>query len=146
MIEFEVKIPIKCTIDNVFSFVSRGENLSAWNSAVKQVTKLTEGPVNKGTRYKMTRQLPNGRSDNTIEVSNYKPSSKLTIRTTTGPTPFVYHYSFEPKKETTEVSLRTEIEEEGLPFKLPNFLASRAIKRGVNDNLKTLKSILEATC
>jgi hypothetical protein len=146
MIDFEVKIPIMCPVDNVFSFVSHGENLSEWNSAVKHVTKLTEGPVEEGTRYKMIRKLPNGRAENTLEISNYQPDSRLTIRTTSGPTPFVYHYSFEPRNEATEISLRTEIEEDGLPYNLPKFIASRAIKRGVRDNLRTLKSILEQTC
>jgi hypothetical protein len=70
----------------------------------------------------------------------------LTYRTTTGPTPFVYHYSFESKEDTTQVSLRTEIEEDGLPYTLPKFLASRAIKRGVKKNLETLKSLIEADC
>ena len=146
MIEFEVKIPIMCPIDNVFNFVSHGENLSTWNSAVKHVTKLTEGPVNKGTKYKMVRELPNGRSEITLEISKYHPNSKITIQTKTGPTPFVYHYSFKPKGDTTRVSLRTEIDEDGLPFRLPKFLASRAIKKGVKDNLETLKLIMESTC
>ncbi|TFG31306.1 hypothetical protein EU527_12745 [Candidatus Thorarchaeota archaeon] len=146
MIEFEVNIPIKCSIDSVFNFVSHGENLSAWNSAVKRVTKITDGVTSTGTKYKMIRQLPDGRSENTIEISNNQPNTELTIRTTSGPTPFIYHYSFEGKKNSTIVSLRTEIEEEGLPFKLPKFLASRAIKSGVKDNLQTLKSILESAC
>ena len=146
MIEFEVNIPIKCPIDNVFSYVSHGENLSAWNSAVKHITKITDGATSTGTRYKMIRQLPDGRSENTIEISNYRPNSELTIRTTSGPTPFIYHYSFEPKEDSTRVSLRTEIEEGNLPFKLPKFLASQAIKSGVKDNLQTLKSILESAC
>ena len=130
MIEIEVEIPIKCPINNVFSFVAHGENLSAWNSAVKHVTKLTDGPANTGTKYKMIRQLPDGRSENTIEFSEYQANSKLTIRTATGPTPFVYQYSFDPKNDTTRMLLRTEIEEDGLPSRLPKFLASRAIKSG----------------
>jgi hypothetical protein len=146
MIEFEVSIPIDCTIDNVFSFVSCGENLSKWNSAVKHVTKLTEGPAMTGARYKMIRNLPNGRSENILEISKFQPNEELTIRTETGPTPFVYHYSFQPEKDSTRVSLKTEIEEDGLPLRLPKFLASRAIKKGVQDNLESLKSIMESAC
>jgi hypothetical protein len=146
MIEFEVNIPIKCSINNVFNFVSHGENLSAWNSAVKHVAKITDGATSTGTRYKMIRQLPDGRSENTIEISKYQPNSELTIRTTSGPTPFIYYYSFDSKENSTRVSLRTEIEEDGLPFKIPKFLASRAIKSGVKANLQTLKSILESAC
>jgi hypothetical protein len=146
MIEFEVNVPINCSIDNVFRYVSHGENLSTWNSAVKYVSKLSEGPVSTGARYKMIRQLPNGRSENTLEITHYQPNSKVTFKTTTGPTPFVYHYTFKPKGDMTKVSLKTEIDENGLPFRLPKFLASRAIKKGVQDNLETLKSIMEMAC
>lgn len=146
MIEFETEIPINCTIEDVFSYMSQGEKFSRWNSAVKEVTKLTRGPDGIGTQYRMIRDLPNGHAENTIEIIEYEPNQRFSIRTNDGPTPFKYQYSLRTEDNTVYVNLKSMIEEKGLPFRLPKFLASRAIKRGVDDNLRTLKSIIEASC
>ncbi len=51
MIKFEVTIIIHRPLEDVFRFVAQGENGSKWNSAVKEVKQISEGPVGVGTRY-----------------------------------------------------------------------------------------------
>jgi hypothetical protein len=48
MLKFDVDIVIEKPVEEVFRFVSDGENGSLWNSAVKDVRKISEGPVNVG--------------------------------------------------------------------------------------------------
>jgi hypothetical protein len=59
-----------------------------------------------------------------------------------GPTPFHYRYAFSLESGVTVVRLAAEVELPAPASLLPQF-ARRAIKRGVDDNLLTLKRILE---
>ena len=146
MLEFETEIPIECEIEDVYSYMSKGEEFSRWNSAVKEVTKLTNSPSDVGMKYRMIRDLPNGRAENTVEIIEHQPDESFSIHTRDGPTPFKYHFTLREMNDAVYVTLKSEIEEKGLPFRLPKFLATQAIKKGVKDNLKTLKSILESNC
>jgi hypothetical protein len=64
------------------------------------------------------------------------------IRTTDGPTPFTYRYRFVATDAATVIELDAEVEPPGLAGLLAP-LAGRAIKRGVDANLATLKQLLE---
>jgi carbon monoxide dehydrogenase subunit G len=152
MIKFEVSIAIEKPVEEVFGFVAEGENGSKWNSAVKSVRKISEGPVNVGTKYSMIRQLPNASAENTYEVVEYEENKKISIKIISGPTPFLYRYSFKPSDKGTELSLEAEAEKEGLIEVLgtkariaPEFVLGGFVKRGVEENFQTLKSLLESS-
>jgi len=68
MITFEVSIVIEKPVEEVFGFVTEGENSPKWNSAVKSVRKISEGPISVGTKYAIVRQLPSGSAENIYEV------------------------------------------------------------------------------
>jgi hypothetical protein len=70
------------------------------------------------------------------------PTSELTIRTTSGPTPFVYRYRFDSVDGGTLLHLSATVELGGIAGALGP-LASRAVKRGVDSNFADLKAILE---
>ncbi len=138
MIRFDVSIVIEKPVEEVFRFVAEGENGSRWNSAVKQVKKISEGAVDVGTKYSMIRQLPSGTVENTYEVVEYEENKKLSIKIISGPTPFLYRYSFKPSNKDTELSLEAEAEKEGLIEVLgtrariaPEFVLAGFVKRGV---------------
>lgn len=143
MITFSTEVEISRPIEEVFNYVSRGENNSYWNSAVRQVEKVDGCENPPKCRYKMTRELPTGKVVNVYEVVEYKPNRVLTIQTVSGPTPFTYKYTFDTVNGKTHIKLDGAIKEDGLPYKLPSFLASRLIKRGVDTNFENLKGILE---
>jgi hypothetical protein len=118
---------------------------------VMDVKKLTEGPVKVGTKYTMVRELPNGHVENIYEVVDYAENRKLSIKIVSGPTPFLYRYSFRPKGSFTELSLDAEVEKEGLVEVLgakariaPEFVLAGFVRRGVEENFRTLKNLLES--
>ncbi len=142
MIKFEVSIEIHRPVEDVFEFVADGRNAPRWNSAVREVRQISKDPVDVGTQYWMERKLPRGIVENTYEVVEYKPNERLSIKSTSGPTPFLYRYRFERSGMGTRLFLSGEGEVEGLANVLGPLL-SRAVKRGVEDNVHTLKGILE---
>jgi hypothetical protein len=95
-----------------------------------------------GSTYTMERTLPTGRAVNGLEIVAHEPHTAFAIRTTSGPTPLVYRFRFAPEDRATVVRLQGEAEL-GHVGNLLGPLARRALQRGVDDNLATLKAILE---
>lgn len=143
MIRFEISVWIERPVDEVFAYVSEPENFPRWNSAVRTVRKTSSGDDPVGSTYAMTRQLPSGQAENELEVTAYERPRQFTIRTLSGPTPFVYRYALARSDGGTLLELDAEVELPA-PAALVGPLARRAVKRGVDENFATLKRILEA--
>jgi uncharacterized protein YndB with AHSA1/START domain len=130
-IPFTTTITVDRPIEDVFARVADPTGFPDWNSAVESVQ------ARGGGRYVMHRRLPSGPASNELEVVERRPPTTFTVRTTSGPTPFVYRYEFEPTDGGTLVTLRGEVE---LPVWAA--VAKHAVRRGVDANLATLKAIL----
>lgn len=142
MITFQTSINIAGPIDDVFAYVADPRNLPAWNSAVRDVRPIAPGSGGAGRTYEMERQLPTGRATNRLEVIASDEPHDFAIRATAGPTPFVYRYRFADRAGETVVELDAQVDLEGFAA-LAAPLARLAVKHGVDDNLATLKRILE---
>ncbi len=140
--EFETSVRIEKAVDEVFDYVSDPRNFPRWNSAVKAVS-VTSGQGDPGSTYLMERELPGGRAENELEILDHDRPTEFAVRTTSGPTPFVYCYRFDPDGPTTVVHLAAEVELSGIARALGP-LGTRLVKRGVDANLATLRQILEA--
>jgi uncharacterized protein YndB with AHSA1/START domain len=143
VITFETDTRIKRPIEEVFAYVSDPLNLPRWNSAVQAVRKTSAGESGVASTYSMERDLPTGRAVNELEIVARERPREFAIRTTSGPTPFYYRYRFSTDNGETLVQLDAEVELHGAAGFVPQ-LARRAVKKGVDDNLTTLKEILEA--
>jgi uncharacterized membrane protein len=139
VITFETDVRIGRPIEDVFAYVSNLGNLPDWNSAVDAVEETEPGST-----YVMERQLPTGRAVNELKIVNRERPTEFAIRTTSGPTPFVYFYEFSAENGVTVVRLEAEVELDGVASILAQ-LARRAVRRGVDANLGTLKRLLEGT-
>jgi hypothetical protein len=109
---------------------------------VTEVEPLTGETGRVGSTYAMHRDLPGGSAENELEVLTRDEPTEFAVRTTSGPTPFVYTYRLAPDQSATRVDLHGEVELGG-PASLLGPLASRAVKRGVDANLASLKALLE---
>lgn len=142
MISFETSVRIGRPIEEVFAFVSDPLQFPRWNSAVRDVRAISGGNGQPGSTYLMERELPTGRAENELEVFAREQPSEVSIRTTSGPTPFVYRYGFSSEAGATVVHLDARVELGGVAGVLGP-LASRAVRRGVDANFATLKRTLE---
>ena len=144
MITFETDVRINRPIEQVFAYVAGPLNFPDWNSAVQAVRKTSAGANGTGSTYVMERELPTGRAINELEVVASERPTDFAIRSTTGPTPFLYRYRFAAENDETVIQLDAEVELPGAAALLPQ-LVRRAVKKGVDDNFATLKQILEST-
>ena len=129
-------------IEDVFAFVSNPLFFPQWHSAVQTVHDISGESDGPGSTYSMQRQLPSGPAENQLEVFSRAHPTNFGIRTTSGPTPFLYRYRFAAHNGETVVQLDAQVELDGVATRLPQ-LARRGVKKGVNDNLATLKVVLE---
>jgi uncharacterized membrane protein len=136
MIGVETRVEIERPIGEVFDYVSDPRNLPAWNSAVRSVRPL-------GTRtYLMERDLPSGAAANEIEVIARVPQREFVFRTTSGTTPFAYRIRFTAIEPATVMELDVSASL-GPVGDLLGPLARGMVKRGVDENLASLKALLE---
>jgi uncharacterized protein YndB with AHSA1/START domain len=142
VIAFETSVRIERPVEEVFAFVSDPLQFPRWNSAVQAVRETSGQQREVGSTYSMERQLPAGRVENELEIFTRVPPTEFGIRTTRGPTPFVYRYRFPSERGATLVHLDAEVELPR-PAALLGPLAGRAVKRGVDANFTALKSTLE---
>ena len=139
MMTFDTNVHIARTTDDVFDYVSEPLNFPRWNSAVRAVRRIPSGHPD---RYVMERDLPGGRAENEIEIVARERPSEFAVRTISGPTPFFYQYRFASVGGGTDIAFSAAFELTGIAG-LAGPLAKHAVKRGVDDNLRTLKGLLE---
>jgi ligand-binding SRPBCC domain-containing protein len=142
MIAFQTSIGIDRPLGEVFAYISDPGNFPAWNSAVQDVRPTSAGRNGTGSTYAMKRLLPTGAANNELEIVAHDQPHEFAIRTTSGPTPFLYRYRFAVENGKTIVQLDAQVELDGVAAFMPQ-LARHAVKHGVDDNLATLKQILE---
>lgn len=146
MSPFTLQTTVERPVGEVFAFLADSENTPHWYEAVVHAEKLTAGPVRRGTVYRLVRKLPQGRVENRVEVSELEPDRRVTLRSLEGPTPFTYRTTLEPHAGGTRLTLEGTISGRGLagPAALLAPLASRFFERGMAENLRALKQVLEA--
>jgi uncharacterized protein YndB with AHSA1/START domain len=124
MITLKTTVRLARPIADVFAYVSDPTRFPVWNSAVRSVRQTSS------STYEMERDLPTGRVHNQLEIVVLKPPAEFAIRTTSGPTPFLYTDRFRPDGTGTLIEFDAEIQ-------LPR-IAGPAIRRGIEANLATL--------
>ena len=144
MITFEADVTIQRPISEVFKYVSKVKNNPRWNSAVVDVERVSSGRKKTDQEYLMQRIIGKKKVENVCRVVEYERNKSLTLKATTGPTPFTYKYSFEKVKDGTLVTLQGKVKKDGLPFNTSSFVVMHTFENGMSNNLRTLKDILES--
>ena len=90
MITFETSVRVERPIEEVFAFVSDPLMFPRWNSAVQTVHGTSGESGEPGSTYSMRRELPSGQVENELEVLSREHPTEFAIRTTSGPTPFLW--------------------------------------------------------
>jgi uncharacterized protein YndB with AHSA1/START domain len=126
---------------DVFEFLAGFENVPLWNYAISETSKITDGPVQVGSRYRQTRTLPSP-SEETFEVTEIEPDRKLSIQGDLGPFHGEVSYLLESAGNGTAVTNTMNLQPSG-PLRLVAPLAASRVKSAVAANLVALKQILE---
>lgn len=126
----------------LFDLLSDASRASELAPAVKQMEKLTGGPVGVGTRYRETRVMKGKVHETELEVVRYEQPAVYAMRNVTNGIETVYEYRLVPEGEGTRIFLSATVQGSGLK-KLMVPLVAGILKREDGDHLARLKQVAE---
>jgi uncharacterized protein YndB with AHSA1/START domain len=125
----------------VFAYLADLENLPRWNYAISETGRITAGPVDVGSRYLQTRTIP-VHSDESLEVIEFDPHRRLTIRGSLSSFPAQISYTLRSEGNATTLTNTVDLQPPR-PLSLLAPIATHRIKSAVAANLEVLKRTLE---
>ena len=132
--------------EDIFTYLAESEHLVDWSSVVIAVRADPWGPLQGGSRLRITTRFLGRWMETTYEVIECQPASHLTFKGTTGIIPCVFSYQFEATRRGTTVSLEVimPLHLQGGMLGLSEALVETIVKRQLQHDLLTLKDVLEA--
>ncbi|UOQ45151.1 SRPBCC family protein [Halobacillus salinarum] len=139
----EKSVVIQKPIEEVFAQATDFKQSPRIMDAVVEVELLSDGPVKKGYQFKEVREIRGRRVPSVIEVTEYKPGERYSVRSNQQGIDLRYHYAFTQTTEGTKVSFTGELYTEGLRNKLTKPFLQMVIKKEDEDHLDHLKKFIE---
>jgi Polyketide cyclase / dehydrase and lipid transport len=136
-------IDIARPVRDVFAIVGDPSNDPKWQSAVRQVTKVSTGPIGTGTRFRHRIQLMGCATTLDIEFRDYIAQRRYVLACVTGPLEFTTEVSFERIALGTRLVTLVTGRPRGL-VKLAAVSLSRHRRDEVTADLANLKRLLES--
>jgi len=142
MTKIERSIVIDRPVEEVWEFVHDTADNILWQTTLAESEKLTEGPMDVGTRVREVRHFLGLRIESTWEMTEYEPNSTSAIRGVSGPIPLSGRYRVEAFEGGTRFTVTGELDAHG-SFKLTEPVFARIARRELEANLGHLKDLLE---
>lgn len=143
MTKLEHSVIINRPAEEVFDYMTDFEKLSEWMSELVEAKQNSEGAVSVGSTISAVATPLGRRAESTLEVTEYEPNKKFTIKSTSGPVASKDEFTFETVTDGTEVTRVTEAEMGGF-FRMAEPLVVRMLNRQFETNFANLKDLLEA--
>jgi uncharacterized protein YndB with AHSA1/START domain len=140
-IRFENTIDIGVDRARVFAYLADIERTPEWNWAIASSQKLTPGPVEVGTRFRLERTAPQ-RAVEELEITALQPGDRLEVAGRFGPFDARLSYELSDAPSGTRLVNRVELDPT-VPLGLLGGLVGGRIRGAVADNLAALKGVLE---
>ena len=140
MITVENSVEVDRPTEEVFAFVSDPTNDPKWHSDILEASKITEGPIAVGSRFRWLLKFM-GKKEAEVEVTAYQPSSSAQLKMTKGPVHPTVTYRFEPTATGTRFTRHIDLEPEGF-FKIMAPMMKSMIRKGNAKFVENLKQAL----
>ncbi|HEX4896803.1 MAG TPA: SRPBCC family protein [Candidatus Limnocylindrales bacterium] len=140
-IRFENTIDIGDDRARVFAYLADIEHTPEWNWAIASSQKLTPGPVEVGTRFRLERTAPQ-RSVEELEVTSLQPGDRLEVAGRLGPFDARISYELSDVPSGTRIVNSVELKPTTSLGFLGGLVGGR-IRSAVAENLTALKGVLE---
>lgn len=140
---FEITIEIEREPGDVYAFVSDFENAPRWRSTVSASERVSEGPLERGTRVREKTSVFGASSTVTIELTEVVPGRKIAYRSgRIGPIAPKVVFLLESDGEGTLLRFAGD-PNPIFPLKPVGWLFDRMAGRVWSENLAVLKELLE---
>jgi uncharacterized membrane protein len=144
MLTVEKSIVIGRPAEDVFAYVSDQTNAPRWQRGLLEVRRTSDGPIGVGTRHTFVRTFMGRRMEGSNEYTRWEPNKLVAFEATSGAVGLEASYIVEPiGTDRARLTSRLEMRAPGL-LRVAEPLVSATLRRDINANLSTLKSLLEA--
>ena len=125
---------------DVFRYLTDVEKAPEWQASALEVS--PEGEIGVGTRIREIRNFLGRRAESTLEVTEYEPGRKFSLRVVSGPLPFEVRHALAPDGEGTRLDWVAETDTSRFPKLAVRMMAGTA-ERQFKADLERLKRVLE---
>ncbi len=139
-------ILVECSTTTIFQYLADGlfENYPRWSPEVKELEKMTPGPVQLGTEGRQVRIDQGRRTESRFKISAYEPGVRLTLLGVSDPFRCTYELQAINPEHSTKLTFSFELLEI-LPIMRPfEGLVRVAIRDGAERTVQNIKRLLEA--
>jgi uncharacterized protein YndB with AHSA1/START domain len=143
MLRAEATTEIARTPEEVFAFATDVERLPEWMTGLIDANQLTDGAVQKGTRFEHVVQFLGKRFTAGFETTEYEEGRRIAFRTTSGPIDMETTVTYEESPGGTRVHQIVTGNPRGF-FKVAEPVLVRLVERQLKGSLENLKDLLEA--
>ena len=127
----------------VFAYLSDPANLPEWQGSVVEARRESGGEIAVGSTFRETRSLLGRRVESVLEVTEYEPEKRFSLRTLTGPVRISVRHVLESIDGATRIRITGEGEPGGF-VKMPGPLLARMVRKQAESDFATLKRVLES--
>jgi len=128
--------------DEVARYVMDHRNDPVWIGGITESELLGEPPIAVGSRVRRVASFMRKRIEYVNEVTHLEPGTLLEMRSVKSPFPMVVTYAFEEADGGTRASVRVQGDPSAL-YRIAGPLLARQVRRSVQSDLDTLRTILE---
>jgi uncharacterized protein YndB with AHSA1/START domain len=142
VIEVEHTLQIARPVDEVFAYLTDIERIPEWQASAEETS--LEGELTEGSRIREVRSMMGRRATSTMEVTEYDPPKRFSLRTVEGPITYAVEHALEAVDGGTRVTFTGRGETNRVP-RLMLGTVRKTIQRQFVKDLETFKQRLEST-
>jgi uncharacterized protein YndB with AHSA1/START domain len=124
----------------VFAYLTDVERLPEWQASANEVR--TDGELGIGARIHEVRTLLGRRAESTLEVIEYEPDRKFSLRVVSGPLPFEVRHTLTPENGGTRLDWFGEADTSRFP-RIAVRMVAGAVEGQFKSDFERLKRLLE---
>ena len=147
MINIDLDSVINRPVDEVWKRVTNPSIARQWMSGLLQVSSISEGPWNVGTKIRKVQRFMGLRTETVYDTTVYEPNRKLAYKTASGTLSGSLSYeasiTLESIESGTKLIYTARGELRGF-FKLVEPVFTRSARRRFKNDFNTFKELLEA--
>ena len=142
MYKFEKSVFIKRSPKDVFDFLNTPSNTVQWQSGSQYAEWTSNDSVGVGSTFKAGTKLLGRIIEAELELTEWDPPNRSSIKVVNGPIPFESYNRFEAQGDGTLLTSTFQIEL-GNFFKLAEGLVGKQIEKNVESDYSALKILLD---
>lgn len=127
----------------VFLEVSNFLNYPEIFEHIEEMQKITDGPIDIGTRIQETRLIRGFKAHATLEIVTLEPSKRLVVKNEPSGLVILQDYVFEQTGQGTRVQLTSKVKTKGLRNLLTKPVMTKILKKEDVENLEHFKKYIE---